>query len=492
MGIIERNLFANICANIIIVLLVLIATPIYVNILGIEKYSLIGIYFTLITILGIIDTGITAVISREIAYLTSKSKKNNLIGSTFYTFEILYWLILISVGILLIFLSIIFWNIFINSNLERQEVSISIILIILTIIIQLPSNYYIGALMGLQKQVLASQINVFFHTLRIISSLILILFTQDLRLFFSTLIIVSLLQTFTSRYIAWQKLKKYSDEIIFSFKVLHNIKNFALSIIIITGLSVVTSNIDKFYVSKNFNLEILGYYLLCWSIASGLFRLGIPIMQTFSPHFAELFSLNNYKALSEKYLLSNKLIFLFIIPISITIIMNSELVIYSWTQNVYVASNSVNILQFLVMGSMFSICAYPALSLLYSQKKYKKVLIFHIFGFIVSILYYNIFLNDNLYISYYYVAFYGFIFMLFSHWCSKFINQNINIIKSFFITIFVSVIINFAGNFLFISEKYILNILILLLILIFISIIIIIINKEFKKMIKQFIINFKN
>lgn len=489
---INRNLLANISSNIIIVFLTLLATPIYVNLLGIEKYSLIGIYFTLITILGIIDTGITSVISREIAFLTSRYSKNNLIGSTFFSFEIFYWIILLFVGFVMIIFFTFFWELFINSNLNYLEVSQSLILIILAIIFQLPSNYYIGALMGLQKQVIASKINVIFHSLRIFSSILIIIYTQDLRIFFLNFIFISILQTFISRYIAWNNLKIYTDKISFSFKNINNVKNFAIGISIITALSVITSNVDKFYVSKNFNLEILGYYLLCWSVASGLFRLGIPVMQAFAPHFAELFSLKKFNKLKERFLLSNKLIFILIIPISVTIYFNSKIIIFIWTQNIIVANNSEEILSYLILGSMFSICAYPSLSLLYSQKKYKNVLIFHIAGLIISILYYQIFLSDKkLYISYYYVAFYGFVFMLYFNFSVRFIGENSKILMSFISTFLVAILVNVSLKYLFTSENYVLNILLLIFIVLSISIIIILINKEFKIMAKQFVSSLK-
>jgi len=495
---IKKNLIANYSANIFITILILIATPIYINLLGIEKYSMIGLYFTLITIIGVIDTGITTTISREIAFMTSKKNVDGKICSTYFSYEVIYWSILIFLGSLLIFWFIFFDDNFFETTINQREFNISFILICLTIIFQLPSNFYIGGLMGLQKQVLASKILSFFYFFRIFFSLIIVSITNDLRVFFLSFLIISIVQTIFSRVYIWKNLKKYSTNVYFSVNLIKNVKNFAIGITIITAASILTSNLDKLYVSKYFSFEILGFYFLAWTIASGLFRFGIPIMQTFNPHFAELFSVNKFKELDSKFKLSNKLIFLLIVPISITIGFNSELVLFLWTKNYIVAENTSKILFHLIIGSMFTICAYPSLSLLYSQKKFRSVLLFHILGLICMFVLFHFFAKHyDLSFIYSSVAIYGIVFFIYVFFSIIFLNQikKIYYLLAYFIyCVSLSIIINYFVRIFYSSDNYLINVFLLVLNLILIKIFIILITKEFKLIIKENITNlfFKN
>ena len=102
MNLISKNFIANFLSNFWLAFIILIGTPIYVNILGIEKYSLIGFYFTWLVIIGIIDTGISHTISRQIAFFISLKNEKYKIPSLFYSFEIIYWLLMLCLGVILI------------------------------------------------------------------------------------------------------------------------------------------------------------------------------------------------------------------------------------------------------------------------------------------------------------------------------------------------------------------------------------------------------
>ncbi|MDP9203384.1 MAG: hypothetical protein M3P26_15840 [Gemmatimonadota bacterium] len=76
----------------------LIPTPVYVNLLGVESYGLIGFYLLWIAILGIIDIGASAVTSREITWLNARSDERPMIPTLLRSVGLVYWAIVVLAG----------------------------------------------------------------------------------------------------------------------------------------------------------------------------------------------------------------------------------------------------------------------------------------------------------------------------------------------------------------------------------------------------------
>lgn len=82
-----KNISANILSNAWSVLLALLLTPAYVSFLGVESYGLIGFHLSLIAVLGILDTGISATAVREIAWLAVRPEGRRTIPILVFSLE---------------------------------------------------------------------------------------------------------------------------------------------------------------------------------------------------------------------------------------------------------------------------------------------------------------------------------------------------------------------------------------------------------------------
>ena len=81
-----KNILYNLFFNIWQAGLLLILIPIYIKILGLESFGLIGFYLIWITIFGILETGFSSTILREFSWLTAKKKKIINIGCISFFF----------------------------------------------------------------------------------------------------------------------------------------------------------------------------------------------------------------------------------------------------------------------------------------------------------------------------------------------------------------------------------------------------------------------
>src|SRR5438045_1336448 len=93
LGELRRDTVANLIGRGSGTLLAVLCTPVYLRLLGVEAYGLIGFFATLQGIFGIFDLGLSTTLNRELARLSrlgaSAGEQRDLVR----TLEVLYWAI---------------------------------------------------------------------------------------------------------------------------------------------------------------------------------------------------------------------------------------------------------------------------------------------------------------------------------------------------------------------------------------------------------------
>jgi len=348
----------------------LLLTPLYIRFLGVESYGLIGFYFSWIAIVGILDTGISAAAVREFAWLSARSLEKKKIPDLLRSLEIIYWGIILIVGLGILTGSWFFgkdW--FQTKDLSPQLIQHTLMLMSVSLVAQIPSGLYVSGLMGLQRQVECSGLLAVFGTLRGFGAvLVLWLIRPDIRLFFLWQIVICALQTGVIRWWLWRKIDFDRRPAKFSLGILHSVKAFAGGMILITTLSIIITQIDKMILSRVVSLEVFGFYMLAWAVASSLTRVATPLIQAFSPRFTELISKGDDEALAKHVHLASQLMSALVLPPAALIMFFAKPILFLWTGNQAVAAGASPILTVMLVGTALSISAYPALSVLYSKK----------------------------------------------------------------------------------------------------------------------------
>jgi O-antigen/teichoic acid export membrane protein len=354
----------------------LLLTPLYILFLGVESYGLIGFYLSWIAILGILDTGISATAVREIAWYSARPHEKQRIPVLLKTLEVLYWGFILFLGIAILIGAWFFGSGWFQLNdLPPDVVRDALMLMAVSLVVQVPSGLYIGGLMGLQRQVECSVLLSFFGTFRGVGSIMVLwLIHPDIRIFFLWHIIVSVLQTGVMRWSLWRKVSVGTSPTKFSLEMLQSIKLFAGNMMLITVMGVLMSQTDKIVLSRLTSLEMFGFYMLAWNVSSGLSRLATPLIQAFGPHFTELVSKSDDERLEKQLRLASQLMSVLIIPPAILIMFLAKPLLLAWLGNEAASEGVAPILVILVVGVVFTSCSFPALSVLYSKKRFKPVL----------------------------------------------------------------------------------------------------------------------
>jgi len=379
---VAKRITASLLSNVWLVVLLLLLTPLYIRFLGIEIYGLIGFYASWIAILGILDMGISTTVTREIAWRSAREEECGTIPTLFRSLEVLYWGIILVIGVLLLSAAWIFgadW--FQTKGVSPEVVRDALILMAVSLIFQVPSGLYTGGLIGLQRQVQNSGLLVGFGTLRGIGAVIVLWkISPDIRAFFIWQIIVSILQISVMRWSLLEKVTRKGYPARYSSDILKSVKGFAGGMTLITALSLIVSQADKMILSRVVSMEEFGYYMLAWSVASGLMLVAMPLVQTYAPLFTRMISINDNEGLSRHARLAFQLMSVLVIPPAAIIVFLSEPILFAWLGNPAIAAGSAPVLAIMVIGTMLVACSYPMLNILYSKKQLRPVIYVQMFS----------------------------------------------------------------------------------------------------------------
>jgi O-antigen/teichoic acid export membrane protein len=379
-NVLGKNILANLLSNLWLTVLMLVLTPLYIFFLGVESYGLIGFYLSWVAILGILDVSISVTAVNEIAWRSSRPEMKKTIPILLKSLEVVYWFIILVLGLGILIGSWFFgagW--FEAESLSPNEIRDVLMLMSISLVVQVPSGLYIGGLMGLQRQVECSAIIAIFGTLRGLGSLLVLSFiSSDLYTFFVWQIVITFLQTGVLRWLLWRRIDTSEQLAQFSAKMLLTVKEYVGAMILIGILGMILSQADKLVLSRMASLEDFGFYMLAWAVVSGFSRIATPLINAFHPQFTELVATGDEAGLANKLSFASQLMSVLIIPPTAFVVLFAKPILLIWIGNEFNAEGTAPILKIMVLGAMFSSCAFPSLSILYSRKQLKPVVVLNL------------------------------------------------------------------------------------------------------------------
>jgi len=352
-SVIRQNIIANFAGNIWQALMGLAFIPLYIKFMGVESYGLIGIFATLQAMFVILDMGITATLSREMARLSVLPGREQEMRNLVRSLEIIYWCVAIFIGMAVMAISpFIAHNWVKASQLSPQTIEQALLIMGFAVALQWPASFYSGGLIGLQRQVLLNLINIGVSTMRGVGAvLILWLISPTIQAFFSWQIIISIINTCLLAFFFWHRLPRTEKRASFQKQLLAGVWRFAVGISGITLLSVILMQMDKIILSKMLSLEMFGYYTLASTVAISLYRLINPVNAAIFPRITQFVSLVDQDGLKQLYHKSCQFMSVLILPVTVVVAMFSYEILLIWTQNPVTAEKSHLLVSILICGT---------------------------------------------------------------------------------------------------------------------------------------------
>ena len=345
---------ANYFARTVSSILSLMFMPVYIKLLGIEPFALIGIYTSLTMWFFLLDLGMGQSMMREFARYTAGAYELSTIKNLSFSVEVIF------IAVVTILLSSFYLFVKITDaaginaqTISRQTIIICLYLMSLAIAIRMLGTLYRRSLIGLQKQITANSADVLINILRYSITICALLFYKpSIVIFFTCQVAVSVFEVFIYKALLAHSLPSNNHKSTFQPKLLLSIWRYSLGAGAMAILTISLTQADKIFLVKFVSLEQFGYYSIAYTIASALALLSMPITSSLHPKLAQLYSANDLVKLNDIYRYGSRTLIMVLVPSALVMSFFSTQLLTLWQQDGEAISQTYHITSILVLAQM--------------------------------------------------------------------------------------------------------------------------------------------
>lgn len=369
----------------------ILAVPIYIKLIGIESYGLIGLFASLQAVVSLFDFGLGQTIIREFGRNSNTPSAFQKLSDLAKACEVIY--VVLSVAICVLLLLTIPWIVdsWINiSDLNPTDVKQGLYIGAVALSIQWPATLYSAGLVGLQKQMALATLSTITALLRVLSTLAaLYLVAPTVEVFFIASLAVSLVQVISLRLLMWYQLPK-ANSWSYCITRLLELKGFIGVMSAITLCSIFLTQLDKLILSNILPLKDFGVYSLVGALAGGIYITVSPVFSVIYPKLSSLIQTKKNEDILTFYHKSAQLLSLILIPIAVTVMFFSKNILLVWTGDLSLSNSAKLPLIFLVIGNVLNgMMNVPyALQLAYGKPKLALINNIAAISFLLPSIYY--------------------------------------------------------------------------------------------------------
>ena len=367
------NILHNYSAQVFLALAGLITLPFLLDIMGPELYAFVAILFTVQSVFSILDGGLSGTLAREFA-LKRSSHNNSLSAKSLINKTEPVFYVIATTGFLLIYISSYFIsNSWLNiTSFDRKEAQHYIIIIGLIASIRMAGALYRSVLIGYEKHKNLSYINIASTLVRYLLILpILYHFGADGHIYFyyqlgAALVEIAVLKFYAILIIPNSTSLEYAKAKRSGRSELLSLLRESVKIWILTIIWVVSTQIDKVFLSGKLSLEDFAYFSIVSTLALALLMLGSPITSAAMPRISIAYIESAYQECEHLYFEVSRLLTLIAFPIFLTLLASPEHVLFLMTNKNQAATQYSFILACYSIGSVFLLLSGLTFLLQYS------------------------------------------------------------------------------------------------------------------------------
>ncbi|RDS85294.1 lipopolysaccharide biosynthesis protein [Dyella psychrodurans] len=354
MAALRINILSNYAGQAWMALMGVVFVPLYIRILGIEAFGLIGLMLSIQALSMVLDLGMGGAMNRELSRRIHDADAAHTLRDLVRTFEWLVWPIAALVAVLIWLASNPLSNHWLHpEHLSHAETAHATAIMGLAVALQWPSSFYANGLSGLERQPVLNLINAVFATLRGAGVLaVLYWVSPTISAFMWWYAAMGACQSLVSAATLWRVLPPGPQRrAVFCAEELHATKRFAGGLVAIMVLAVMVTQLDRVVISAVLPLAELGYFSLAMSVAAGMGRMIQPMFNALYPRYSRLVSLNQQESLTHLYHLSNQCLAAVVAAVAAMLMIFGRDVLYLWTGDATTASRLALTLSILVAGT---------------------------------------------------------------------------------------------------------------------------------------------
>jgi O-antigen/teichoic acid export membrane protein len=352
----KANIIANYLGQAWSSLMGILFLPLYIQLIGIEAYGLIGMIALVQIWLGLLDMGMGPMLNREMARFNTGAIGRQEIHNLLRSCELICLVLAAFTILLLSGLSGLIARYWIQSTtIPSSQVVLAIQSMSIVIGLRFSESLYRSALLGLQHQVTYNILNASLATLRYLGAWgALIWISPTLETFLGWQVLVSSLTVVTLAVILRRRLPPAPGRPRFSLVALHGVSAFAGGVMAISCLALLVTQLDKIILSRILSLSEFAYYSLAGTLANSLQLVTGPISQAIYPRLVELVATGNQAGLATTFHRASQLVAVTTSPAVALLLGFSADAIFVWSNDISLAERVGPILAVLALGTFLN------------------------------------------------------------------------------------------------------------------------------------------
>lgn len=332
----------------------LAAVPFYLRYLGIEAYGLIGFFTAMQALFALLEIGMSQTINREVARSASVDERLQA-RDLLHTLALAYWGVAALIALVTLAGAPLIGRYWLNSTaISPASVTRAVMLMGLIVACRFPLGLYLGALMGAQRMVVASGIEMTMVTIGNVGAIAILAFVSPtIQAFFVWQALIGLLNVAVVRTAAWRAVHIDGGERPPRFDAagLQRIWRFSAGMGVTAVLGTIFLQSDKILLSKIVSLEDLGRYTLAGFAARSLYLVIAPVFTVIYPRFASLHANDEFDQIESLYRSGTRLLMAVLFPAAMFVGVFSKEIFTLWTGDAHLAESLKFVVALLLIGT---------------------------------------------------------------------------------------------------------------------------------------------
>lgn len=331
----------------------ILVVPVYVRILGIESYGLIGLFASLQVLISFLDFGLGTTLIREFGRLGGAPDERQEMRDITRTCELVYLAVGCLIGVCVALLAPWLLEHWLTlDQLDRAEAGRALVWGAIALAVQWPVALYGSGLEGLQRQATLGLLSATAVTGRVLLTLSAIWFiSPTLEFFFVANALGGLGHAIAGHLVLWRILGPSKRPARVLPKFLTRSRGFAGTMTAISLTSIVLTQLDKVILSKVLTLPDFGVYALTSALAGGLYVFVGPVFGILYPHLCSSLAKGNEADIRNAYHLATEFLALLLVPAVAVVAFFAGDILFVWTGNASISERAHWPLVFLFAGN---------------------------------------------------------------------------------------------------------------------------------------------
>lgn len=352
---VRRNITANFASQVYVTLASIVFLPLYVSYIGVEAYGLVGFFVTLTTLFQVLDLGLAATMTREIARYRGGAKTAGEVRGIFRVFELCFFAIACAGCIAVLLLSNALATRWLQvERLAIGEVETSIALMGVAIGLRFMAGFYRSVAVGFEHQVWLAGFNSVVATLRFGFILPVLAWVGSTpTIFFGYQLVIALVEVFALLIYAYRTMPRPvgAGSLDKSWANLRGSVRFTAGVSVLSLLHLAITQADKLALSRLVPLTEYSLFSLTTVVAGGIITMTAPVTQAVLPRMAKIAAEGKPEDLIRLYRETTQLVCVLVIPMAVCLGLFAAPILVAWTGNETIGRNAGPLLALYSIGN---------------------------------------------------------------------------------------------------------------------------------------------